>query len=85
VDLQALYHENPQLAERPIKALNEVQQVLQFSEGKNVVRPSDFHLEKNDSYDPSTPVYFLIVEGDGSYIVDNFVARHELPGNMIYI
>ena len=28
---------------------------------------------------PETKVYFVLVEGEGGYVVDGFVARHELP------
>ena len=32
-----------------------------------------------DGLAEDTKVYYMEVEGDGTYIVNNFVARHELP------
>ena len=32
-----------------------------------------------DGFNEDTKVYYMEVEGDGTYIVNNFVARHELP------
>ena len=43
------------------------------------VRPAPINLtELPTNFPPDTKVYFIWVEG-GSYIVDNFVAREELP------
>ena len=36
-------------------------------------------LTAQDGFSKDTKVYYMEVEGDGTYIVDNFVARHELP------
>ena len=40
---------------------------------------AEFNLTEHTDYPEDTLVYFLIVQGGGSYIVDNFVSRHELP------
>ena len=47
----------------------------------NQVLKVPFELNRyHEKLDPSTIVYFIITSGsDGSYIVDDFVSRHELP------
>ena len=80
VSRTALLKENPQLEERIIFEMEELKTLLQFEEGQ--VRDATFKLHPylHDELPPNTVVYFLITSGtDGSYIVDDFVSRHELP------
>ena len=61
-----------------IKPLKDTSYLLQYHNASVVAK--DFDLLEFTKMDPSTPVYYLITSGkDGSYIADNFVARHELP------
>ena len=74
-----LFNENPQLEERPVFEMSECSTMLYFN--GNEVLKVPFELNPyNEKLDPSTVVYFIITsESDGSYIVDDFVSRHELP------
>ena len=51
---------------------------MQYRNG--TVKPNDFDYSEYETMGPETKVYWLITTGkDGSYIADNFVARHEMP------
>ena len=66
------------MKEWDIKPIKNVQQLLQYRNG--TVSPQTFDFHPYQKMDPNTKVYFMITSGkDGSYIADNFVARHELP------
>jgi len=84
-DRYALITENPYLEEESdnIKHLSDLYSLLQYKEdmyGYGQIIKADFNLTNYQLMDGSTPVYFLITDGDdGSYIVDNFVSRFVLP------
>ena len=60
-----------------IHAIKDTKKLLQFKNGQ--VSPQTFDIHPYHKMDSNTPVYFLITSGkDGSYIANNFVARHEL-------
>ena len=79
VSRPALFNENPQLEERPVFEMHQCSTMLHFN--GNQVLKVPFELNRyHEKLDPSTIVYFIITSrSDGSYIVDNFVSRHELP------
>ena len=62
-----------------IKAINpKIQKLLQYRNG--IVKAKKFGFRPYQTMSFDTKVYWLITSGkDGSYIADNFVARHELP------
>ena len=78
VDLNALYEENPQLKEEDVHQMTEDTKVLQLQKTKTF-ETVDVLVTKHENYDEETKVYFIEVEGDGTYIVDDFVAKHEMP------
>ena len=60
-----------------VQQITETTQIMKLENGD--VRPAPVELtELTSHYPPDTKVYFIWVEG-GTYIVDNFVAREELP------
>ena len=66
------------MKEWKIKPIKDTNQLLQYRNG--TVKPLKFDYSEYQAMDPTTKVYWLITSGkDGSYIADNFVARHELP------
>ena len=69
----------PQMKDWGIKAIENVPKLLQYRNG--IVRAKKFGFRPYEEMSPpDTKVYWLITTGnDGSYIADNFVARHELP------
>ena len=77
-----LFKENPQLRERETSNLADLDKIPKLFD-KDLRMTDDFspceHHAGGPELPPDTRVYFVIVEGEGSYIVDNFVARHELP------
>ena len=85
VSIKDLLWENPQLEEsRIIHHLDDLKSILQFNSRDGKVELDEFQLvpyqHHQNTVDPDTEVYFIITSGmDGSYIVDNFVSRHELP------
>ena len=74
---ESLFNENPQLREREVSPLSALTSLPKLSRGS--VRMAEFNLTEHTEYPEDTLVYYLIVQGGGSYIVDNFVSRHELP------
>ena len=51
---------------------------MQYQNG--TVQPNEFGYSEYVTMGPKTKVYWLVTSGkDGSYIADNFVARHEMP------
>ena len=78
VDLRALHEENPQLKEEDVYEMNEKSKVLKLKNTKRF-QTVDVSLKKHENYVEETKVYFIEVEGDGTYIVDNFLAKHEMP------
>ena len=78
VDLQALHEENPQLKEEDVHEMNDYSRLLQFKK-TGTFQFVNVSLTKHENYFEETKVYFIEVEGDGTYIVDNFVAKHEIP------
>ena len=78
-DPDALFNENPQLKERGASTLAD-HVALPRLDAKEISMSGEFSLcEHPGPHRRETRVYFVIVEGEGSYIVDRFVARHELP------
>merc|ERR1712241_1667207 len=76
----ALIRENPHLEAESDKILylNDLDNLLQYKFGK--ITKAGFQLAPYQRMAHSTPVYFLVTNGDdGSYIVDNFVSREVLP------
>ena len=66
------------MKEWKIKPIKDTNQLLQYRNG--TVKPLKFDYSEYQAMDPTTKVYWLITSGkDGSYIADNFVARHEMP------
>ena len=66
------------MKEWKIKPIKDTNQLLQYRNG--TVKPLKFDYSEYQAMDPATKVYWLITSGkDGSYIADNFVARHEMP------
>ena len=60
-----------------IQPISNTEKLLQFKNGQ--VSPHTFDFHPYHEMDKNTPVYFLITSGkDGSYIANDFVARHEL-------
>ena len=78
VDRADLFNENPQLIEENVEEMYESTKILAYEAGKGV-RPVDINLVEHNKYPSNTKVFFVEVEGDGTYIVDNYVAKHELP------
>ena len=83
VSVKDLLLENPQLEERPgIHSLDDLNSILQYNMKTGKVDLEEFELlpfQDHKPMNPDTEVYFIITAGeDGSYIVDNFVSRHEL-------
>ena len=71
----ALFNENPQLKERGTSKLAD-HEALPRLNTKEISMSAEFSLcEHPGPHRPETRVYFVIVEGEGSYIVDDFVAR----------
>ena len=66
------------MKEWKIKPIKDTKLLLQYRSG--TVKAREFDYYEYQSMGPKTKVYWLITSGkDGSYIADNFVARHELP------
>jgi len=78
MDKETLLTESPQMEESTIHNLKEMESLLQFKDG-NVVQ-SGFDVVSYKPMDRSTPIYFIITNGqDGTYIADNFVSRDVMP------
>lgn len=52
--------------------------ILRLEEGQIVAAATNVVCQAN-VHPPSTPVFALLVEGEGSYIVEGYVSQHELP------
>ena len=77
VSLEDLFDENPLMLQEKVQQITETTKIMKLENGD--VRPASINLtELPTNFPPDTKVYFIWVEG-GSYIVDNFVAREELP------
>jgi len=75
---ESLVKQVPQMKSWDIRPINNTKKLLQYKNGQ--VSPQTFDFHPYHKMDSNTPVYFLITSGkDGSYIANNFVARHELP------
>ena len=77
VNLSALHQENPQLAEENVQEMNSSTKIMCLKNG--TITDESIVLGKHADLPPKTKVYFIEVEGNGTYIVDNYVAKHELP------
>lgn len=71
------------MEERIIHHLDDLKYILQYNSRDGDVELDEFQLvpyQHQNIMDPNTEVYFIITSSmDGSYIVNNFVSRHELP------
>ena len=76
VNLDSLLDENPQMIHQSVTSLTANTLLLRFNEES--LEAEGVKLTEH-GYSRDTKVYFIEVEGDGTYIVDNFVAKHELP------
>ena len=77
VNLESLFLENPQLVQENVKQMTSETKVLRYN--GETLEAVIVDLLEHSEYPPDTKVYFIEVEGDETYIVDNFVAKHELP------
>ena len=74
-----LFLENPQFKEnKRFKQFDELTTLLQLENG--MVFLKEFQIILYKAMGTKTKVYFIITSGqDGSYIVNDFVSKHELP------
>ena len=77
VNLESLFLENPQLVQENVRQMTSETKVLRYN--GETLEAVNVDLLEHSEYPPDTKVYFIEVEGDETYIVDNFVAKHELP------
>ena len=77
--LEVLLKENPQLDGEDIKEMRNGDSVLRYETLSQEMQHEEIFLKEYKSFETETKVYFMEVSGDGSYIADNYVAKHELP------
>ena len=79
VSLKVLLGENPQLDGEDIQEMKNGDTVLKYDNLTQCIKEHEILLKEHKYYPPETKVYFVEVSGDGSYIAQNYVAKHELP------
>ena len=77
--LEVLLKENPQLVGEDIKEMRNGSSVLRYETLSEEIQHEEIFLKEYESFEAEAKVYFMEVSGDGSYIADNYVAKHELP------
>ena len=77
--LEVLLKENPQLVGEDIKEMRNGSSVLRYETLSEEIQNEEIFLKEYESFEAEAKVYFMEVSGDGSYIADNYVAKHELP------
>ena len=77
--LETLFHENPQLDGEDIKEMRNEETVLRYNSLSQQIQEHNIFLVEHKNLSPKTKVYFIEVGGEGSYIANNYVAKHELP------
>ena len=79
VSLKFLLGENPQLDGEDIQEIKNGDTVLKYDTLTQCIKENEIFLKEHKYYPPETKVYFVEVSGDGSYIAQNYIAKHELP------
>ena len=77
--LKKLFNENPQLDGEDIKEMRNEETVLMYNTLSQQIQEHEIFLVEHKNFSPETKVYFIEVSGEGSYIANNYVAKHELP------
>ena len=77
--LKTLFNENPQLDGEDVKEMRNKETVLKYDTLSQQIQEHEIFLVEHKNFSPETKVYFIEVGGEGSYIVNNYVAKHELP------
>ena len=77
--LKMLFNENPQLDGEDIKEMQNGETVLRYDTLSQQIQEHKIFLVEHKNFLPETKVYFIEVGGEGSYIANNYVAKHELP------
>ena len=72
--LEVLLKENPQLVGEDNGG-----SVLRYETLSQEIQNKEIFLMEHKGFKAETKVYFMEVSGDGSYIADSYVAKHELP------
>eukprot|EP00053_Salpingoeca_punica_P027088 m.22970 g.22970 ORF g.22970 m.22970 type:complete len:738 (+) comp9316_c0_seq1:1108-3321(+) len=91
-NLNSLYRENPQMVEENVVAMSSPSvNVLRMSDSQDSLRDGGLGLQAvsaaamlqlykpNVRLGPDTKVYFILVEGSGSYVAAKYVCQHEMP------
>ena len=79
VSLKTLLGENPQLNGEDIQEIKNGDTVLKYDTLTQCIKENEIFLKEHKYYPPETKVYFVEVSGDGSYIAQHYIAKHELP------
>ena len=77
--LRCLLQENPQLEGEDIIEMKDGGTVLRYDVTSKKMEEIEMILTESRDFPLHEKVYFLEVAGDGSYVADNYVAKHELP------
>ena len=80
VSLKLLYDENPQMRGENVEEMGSGNTVaLNFDRATGEIQEVKVFVKEHTEYGKETKVYFMLVTGDGSYIADRYVAKHEIP------
>lgn len=77
--LRCLLQENPQLEGENIIEMKDGGTVLRYDVTSKKMEEIEIILTETRDFPLHEKVYFLEVTGDGSYVADNYIAKHELP------
>ena len=77
--LRYLLQGNPQLEGEDIIEMKNGGTVLRYNVTLKKMEEAEIILTESKDFPLHEKVYFLEVTGDGSYVADNYIAKHELP------